>query len=158
MAKKKTRKKAKAKSVEPKQDSKPAEKPPGVKKPQDWEKAVSVAYLRAIGHTQIEAAEGAGCGVRTLRDWEKSPWWRDAMAEARGRWLQGAEAFARRGILSALVDQGEYAQMSRFVAERLIPEMKPPKRRSEHSAPGGGPVEVTARMLYYHPEQDPDPE
>jgi hypothetical protein len=123
-------------------EKEPAEKPRGIKKPQDWEKAVSVAYLRAIGHTQIEAAKGAGCGVRTLREWEQSAWWKDAMAEARGRWLQGVEAFTRRGILSALTDQNEYAQMARWAAERLIPEMKPPKRRREHTTPANAPLKV----------------
>lgn len=131
---------------------KSAENQRGVKKPQDWEKAVSVAYLRAIGHTQEEAAEGAGSSIRAIREWEKSKWWPKAWEEAKARWLQGAEAHARRGILSAFADKNEYAQMSRWVAERLIVELAPPKLRQEHTGKDGAPL---ATIVYYHPEKEP---
>ena len=111
-----------------------------VETPHDWEKVVSVAYLRATGDTQKEAAAKAGCSERTVRVWEHSPFWPKAQFEANRRWLQGVEAFARRGIMSALVDNGEYAQMARWVAERTIPEMIPPKQRRELSGPDGGPI------------------
>ena len=63
-----------------------AETKRGVSRPNDWDKAISVAYLRMIGHTQEEAAKGAGVGIRTSREWERSLWWLDAATEAQWAW------------------------------------------------------------------------
>jgi hypothetical protein len=56
-------------------------------KPQDWGKAVSVAFLWLVIGTQKGAAEAAGIGERTMNRWVISPWWPDACAEAKQRWL-----------------------------------------------------------------------
>ena len=47
----------------------------GVQKPHDWDKAVSVAYLRLRNDSQADAAKSAGVGERTVRRWENSEWW-----------------------------------------------------------------------------------
>ncbi len=52
-----------------------AEKLDVVKRPQSWDKAVSVAYLRLLSWSQEGAAKAAGIGVRTLRRYEISDWW-----------------------------------------------------------------------------------
>ena len=49
-----------------------AEKSDVVKKPHDWDKAVSVAYLRLLGLSKKKAAKGAGIGERTLIRYEVS--------------------------------------------------------------------------------------
>ena len=107
-----------------------------VGRPQNWDKAVAAAYLRAIGASQEQAAESAGLSPETLGGYEHSPWWPDAQREAHGRWLLGATQLARRGILAALKDEREYAYMSRWIAERLIRELGP-LRRSEDEAEEG---------------------
>jgi hypothetical protein len=130
----------------------PAENQSRVKKPHNWDKVVSAAYLLATGDTQGDAAKKAGCSVRSLRDWMKSDFWQDAWNEAKRRWLHGAETFARRGIMSALVDKNEYAQMSRWVGERLIDELAPPTRRNEHTGKDGAPlVPLIAETEYVTP-------
>ena len=79
-----------------------AEKLNVVEKPRDWDKAVSVAYLRLIGLTQKKAASGAGIGVRTLRRYELSDWWPDACGEAVGRWMQQLAIECRTTIMAAV--------------------------------------------------------
>lgn len=44
-----------------------AEKIDGVEKPRNWDKAISVAYLRLRKTPQMDAAKEAGVGVRTIR-------------------------------------------------------------------------------------------
>lgn len=119
-----------------------AESKGGDRLPYNWDKAISVAYLRLIGASQEVAAKEAGCSERSVATWEKKSWWPDAQAEARQRWLRGGDAMARRGLLRALSDGNEYAATSRWWADRRIPELKPPKVRSEISGPDGEPVEV----------------
>ena len=97
----------------------------------NWDIAISAAYLRLLGATQEEAAEAAGCGVRTIQTWEKCDWWLEATNEARHRWLKGGDALAMKAILQALKDPGEYAHMGRYWADRRIPELKPPKQQAE---------------------------
>ncbi len=59
-----------------------ADKAQGVGKPRDWDKAISVAYLRLRDESQADAAKPAGLGERTVRRWEKSAWWLQACLEA----------------------------------------------------------------------------
>lgn len=97
--------------------------------PYDMEKAISAAYLRSTGSNQIDTAESVGISERQLRNWEHSKWWADAMYEAHKRWLGGIFGLAKRGLLSALNDRDEYAATSRWIAERLVPELAPPRQR-----------------------------
>jgi hypothetical protein len=129
-------------------------KPSGSKrnprKPRDWDKAISVAYIRMIGFpnvTQKQAATEAGTSERSVRAWEASPWWPDAQAEARQRWLRGGDAAAMSGILEGMKDPAEYAQMSRYWADRRIPELTPPRQRKEHTGPDGGPIQHVTHDL-----------
>lgn len=139
------------------------EKPAGsgqiVDKPQDWDIAVSVAYLRAIGHTQEEAAKGAGCSIRTVRSWERSPFWPQAWEEAKQRWLKGVVAMTRRGLLTALNDSSEYAQTARWAAERLFPVFYPPRQKIQNEISGrdGDPIEHTiGRVVIMHADNKRD--
>jgi DNA-binding CsgD family transcriptional regulator len=102
-----------------------------VEKPHNWEKAVSVAYLRSTGDTQEEAATSVGVSERTVRGWEASSWWPDAVAVAHQRWLQGCDQKARSALSKALSDSDHYAPTARWWADRRIPELAPPKTRSE---------------------------
>lgn len=108
-----------------------AEKNDPVKKPQDYDKALSVAYLRLLGATQETAAERAGVGIRTIRSWEYSDWWPDAIAEASRRWLQGLEAKAR-AKLEADMD----ASLALKILERRLPELAPPTQRTDLTSAG----------------------
>jgi len=121
----------------------------GARGPQNWDKVVSAAYLRLLGEPNVDAAKAVGCGERNLRVWQKKPYWKQAVEQARSRWLQGVESGAMRGITEGLSDPQEYATMSRWAAERVIPEMSPPKQRQEHSGPGGGPIQATAEVVIY---------
>ena len=109
-----------------------------VQKPHSWDKAVSASYLRLLGGTQEGVAESVGIGVRTLIRWEKCSWWPQVEAEATSRWLAGLRGKAM-GALDDLVDIREPATV-RFVAERAIPEMAPPKIRQEVTGEDGGPI------------------
>lgn len=93
-----------------------------ISSPQDWDKAVSAAYLRMIGQSQIESAEGAGVGRRTLQDWEKCSWWEAARAEARGRWLQGLVDRSRATVYRAADSDVALAER---VLERMDADFKP---------------------------------
>ena len=53
-----------------------------VRAPRDWDKAISVVYLRLRDDSQADAAKPAGIGERTVRRWEKSDWWLQACLEA----------------------------------------------------------------------------
>ena len=79
-----------------------AEKFDAVGKPQNWDKAVSVSYLRLIGLTQKKAAKAAGMGERTLRRFELSEWWPDACGEAVDRWMQQLAIECRTTIMAAV--------------------------------------------------------
>ena len=120
-----------------------------VKRPRNWDKAISVAYLRATGDSQEAAANQAGICERTVTAWEASPWWPDAVAEAHKRWLNGCDAKARRALRRALDDPLNYAQTARWWADRRIPELEPPKVRNEVTGKDGAPlVPVIAEVEY----------
>lgn len=90
-----------------------------VVKPQDWDKAISAAYFRALGASQKVAAEAAGVGERTLRAWESSSWWPEAKREAVARWHVKLTAASRRGLLKA-VRAGD-GKLALDVLERVDP-------------------------------------
>lgn len=79
-----------------------ASKPDTVAAPQNWDKAVSAAYFRALGASQEDAAKAAGIGERTLTRWEKAAWWPRAHAEAVARWHVDLGAAARKSLLDAI--------------------------------------------------------
>jgi len=121
------------------------------KGPSDREAAASVAYLRICGSTQKEAAEAVGISERTVRNWELSDWWSEIEAEASRRWLKGASAQARRALHSFAATDPATA---RFLGERLIPELAPPRLRQSLKLTGkaGGPVVVEVPPRLNHQE------
>jgi len=113
------------------------------KKPHNWDKAVSVAYLRLIGATQEQASISAKIAESTIYDWERSAWWKDAQFEANQRWLSEVDSATRHALLRNVVqatDIKERGNMARYIADRRIPEFKPPKNQTEVSGPNGGPI------------------
>lgn len=105
-----------------------------------WDKVVSAAYLRMIGHTQEEAARGVGRSQRTIQLWEAdTELWAAAREEARGRWLQATVDASRQSVLKAA---GRNADLAFRILERVDPELAPPKQKHEHSGEGGGPIAI----------------
>ncbi|MEE8551448.1 MAG: hypothetical protein V3T08_09385 [Gemmatimonadota bacterium] len=123
-----------------------ADKKQGVRKPREWDKAVSVAYLRLRTESQEDAAKEAGVGLRTVRRWEKSDWWPQACLEACSRWLQGLVYVSQQTLFSAIAtgDAKGDANLALKVVERRIPELAPPKIAHELFGKGGGAIEVTS--------------
>jgi hypothetical protein len=99
-----------------------------VGRPRNWDKCVSVAYLRILGVSQKAAARAASCGERTIRLWEVQQWWPDAQAEARQRWLSEASDAARATILKAI--RGGDTSSARWFLERVEPALSQPSLRS----------------------------
>lgn len=102
-----------------------------VTRPQNWDKAVSAAYLRLTSYSQKDAAKGAGVGERTLIRWEKSDWWPRALEEAANRWLQHLTAVSRRTLFAA-IKAGD-ADKALKILERVDPRLAPPKQQIYHS-------------------------
>ena len=120
-----------------------AEKLDIVTKPHDWDKAVSVAYLRLLGLSQKKAAKGAGIGERTLARWELSEWWPDACAEAVDRWMQQLEIECRSTIMAA-VKAGD-VQTAVKMLERIDKRLAPP--RYSHGIEHSGRIDTSVRDL-----------
>ncbi len=114
-----------------------------VEKPRDWDKAVSVSYLRLIGQTQENAAKGAGIGVRTLRRYELSDWWPEACSEAVDRWMQQLEIEARTTVMTAVKEGDVITAMK--VLERLDRRLAPP--RQLHGVAHSGEVTTFVREM-----------
>ena len=127
-----------------------------VGKAQDWDKAVSAAYLRLTGLTQKQAAKSAGIGFRTLQRWEVSPWWPDACHEASDRWLKGLVEVSQRTLYGA-IDGGD-ANLAFKVTERRIPELAPPRIAHELFGKGGGAIEITSVEHNVAEDDDEDSE
>ncbi len=110
-----------------------AEKLDVVTKPQNWDKAVSVAYLRLLGLSQKRAAKGAGIGERTLARWELSDWWPEACGEAVDRWMQQLAIECRTTIMAA-VKAGDVVTAVKML-ERIDKRLAPPRQSHgiEHS-------------------------
>lgn len=102
--------------------------------PQAWDKIVSVAYQVSLGATREDAAKVVGVDRRTIYNWERSPFWDKAMTEAHRRWCSGIVSSTKNAIAEALGDPQEYAGMARFVAERMISELRAPKQRLDVDA------------------------
>ncbi len=133
-AKKTGRKKRKATTAPAKKKRRGHKSPPrrktedietSVRKPKNWDKAVSAAYLRVLGSTQADTAKSVGVSERTVRSWEGSKWWPNAESEARNRWLKGIVDQAMAGLSDVLANRD--ANTVRWVLERRMPEFAPPK-------------------------------
>jgi hypothetical protein len=105
-----------------------------------WDKIVAYAYLRVLGHTQVEGARGVGRSKRAVQLWEAdADLWRAARDEARERWLDEVTDAARRSVLKAA---GRNADLGLKVLEKLDPAFAPPRQRFEHTGKDGGPVQT----------------
>lgn len=129
-----------------------SERVPAVKRdvvgaPHSWDKAVSYAYLRLIGQSQVEAAKGAGVGERTVVRWELSDWWPKALAEASDRWLNDVEAASRVTVLAAI--KSGNATLAWEVLQRRDPKLSP-KHIHEHSGPNGQPIPHRVEIAVVH--------
>lgn len=113
-----------------------------VDRPRDWDTAVSAAYIRVIGGTQKQAAAAAGCGERSIRDWENSDFWEAAKKEAADRWLNGVVAHSRKTLIHHFEGEEGDPNLALKLLERLDNRLLPPKVRSELSGPDGGPIET----------------
>lgn len=123
------------------------------KKPKQWDKMVSAAYLRILGRTQKETAESVGRSERTIRDWESldKDRWNEARREAESRWLQDATDASRRSVLRGVERNPDMG--FRFL-ERVDPALAPPKQKLEHSGEDGGPIEVAVTHRVIDPSED----
>ena len=101
----------------------------GKKRPPQWDKMVSAAYLRILGATQAVAAASVGRSERTLWGWEnKTPeLWREAEAEAESRWLVDLKRASMETVLEN-VRKGN-AVIGQWALERLVPALAPAKQR-----------------------------
>ena len=114
-----------------------------VDRPREWDKAVSVSYLRLIGLTQARAATAAGIGERTLRRYELSDWWPEACREAVSRWMQQLEIECRTTVMTA-VKEGDVATAWK-VLERIDARLAPP--RQGHDINHSGEVRTNVRAM-----------
>jgi len=114
-----------------------------VTKPHNWDKAVSVAYLRLLGLSQKKAARGAGIGERTLARWELSEWWPEACREAVDRWMQQLEIEARTTVMAAIKEGDVVTAMK--VLERIDKRLAPP--RQSHDISHSGDITATVRAM-----------
>ena len=125
-----------------------------VRRPVNWDKVISVAYLRLLGASQSVAAEQAGASERSVRSWEACSWWKDALVEARQRWLRGGDAAAMRGLLKALSSETEYATTSRWWADRRIPELAPPNQKVDATISGPDGAPLVAEIVFVNSDGD----
>lgn len=91
--------------------------------PLEWDKAVSCAYLRMMGNGQKKTAAAAGVGERTLARWEGCPWWEQARAEARARWMNDVVDASRYTLLTS-IQKGD-VERAVLVLERMDPSFRP---------------------------------
>lgn len=119
-----------------------------------WDKVVSAAYLRIIGHTQKQTAKGVGRAVRTIQLWESNAeLWAAAREEARERWLQATIDASRQSVLRAA---GRNADLGLKILERVDPELAP-RQRHEHTGKDGGPVKSeSSQVVFYIPNNERD--
>lgn len=97
-----------------------------VEAPQDWDKAVSAAYLWVLDHPVKQVASSVGIDPVTFWAWRNSPWWPLAIQEATQRWLHGLQGKAMDGLKASVSRDGHLALK---VLERRIPELAPPKQQ-----------------------------
>jgi hypothetical protein len=93
------------------------------RKPANWDKRVSAAYLRMLGATQAEAARAVGCSERTIRRWEMDGTWSRAQQEARDRWMVNMDGQSRAALLKGV--RSSDLQTARWFLERTDPRLIP---------------------------------
>lgn len=113
-----------------------------VGRPRSHDNAVSVAYLRIMGRSQVYAAEAVGVSTDAIQRWEASSWWPEILAEASSRWLAGLEAKARTTLLSGLDPT-----LSLKVLERRMPELAPATTRTDVTTDGKPLDSLTIRYV-----------
>jgi hypothetical protein len=96
------------------------------------------------GHTQEEAAAAVSVGRRSLQRWEGSPWWSEAVAVARERWMHGTACKVRLALWKLLDAEQPDPRVVMWAAERLWAEFAAPATRLELTGTGGGPVALAA--------------
>jgi hypothetical protein len=112
--------------------------------PRDRETAISVAYLRLLGHTQEDATKATGVSEKTIQRWESCTWWPEVQAEASRRWLSGLESRARQTLFDNLD-----GPLSLKVLERRLPELAPPVTQpQDHTGT------ITLRVVWDTPDAD----
>ena len=107
-----------------------AGKDAAAKRPPQWDKRLSAAYLRILGASQADTAKAEGVCERTIWGWEHDPTWPKAEAEAATRWLNDTTAASRKTILES-IRQGDVTS-ARWVLERTVPELMPPAQQENH--------------------------
>ena len=95
-----------------------------VGRPKNWHKAVQAAGYRVAGATEEEAAKRAQVSVRTLQRWRKCSWWESAINEAMGEYLTGLRERVMGTVMTKTADD---PRLALSIAERMIPELAPPK-------------------------------
>ena len=122
-----------------------------VKKPQRPEKVEAAAWYCVLGQSTFSAAKLAGIADNTLRNWMISDWWPEAIEEARQRIPEVLRGKALGGLIRGLDDADEYAVMARWVAERVIPSLRPPTQRRDHTTDGkplpAGSIVISKEIL-----------
>lgn len=121
------------------------------KRPANWDKALSAAYLRLLGATQIDAAMHVGVSDRSIRAWEGSKWWPMAVAEARERWLKGGDSECMKKLVADMAGGKDGAITARWWAERRIPEFAPPKQRVGFVGDDGQPLATEISIKFVDP-------
>lgn len=124
-----------------------------VSAPQDWDKAVSVAYLRILEFPKKTVARLVEVDQATIWVWEQSAWWPDAEREAMSRWLRGVRAKAMKSLKRNLLADGNLALK---VLERLMPEMGPPVQRHHVTGLFGAIQQMTPEELKQLEAMDDD--
>jgi len=124
-----------------------------VARPSSYDKAISVAYLRLLGATQLEAAKAAGLSTATIQRYEICSWWPDILAEAGRRWLAGVTCGTRRGLEKLIEDVD--GQTVRWSAERLIPEFAPPTVKTDVTS-GGEKLPARVEVVLVRPKVPDD--
>lgn len=127
-----------------------------VQRPHDWDKCVSVAYLRILGYSQEDSAKGVGVGVRSVIRWEQCSWWRDAKEEAADRWMNDLTAAARRNLLESVKSGGTRPETMLDILERVDDRLLPAKQRHELSGPDGAPIPTEVRVSFVDTDADDD--
>jgi hypothetical protein len=121
--------------------------------PHDWDKAVSVAYLRLQGASQEAAGNAGGVTRDTVGRWESCSWWPDALAEASRRWLSGLAVNVRNSLVKLTDSKAPEPATVRFAAERIIPGLEPPTNRTDVTS-GGQPLPDSLTIRYIDPRED----
>lgn len=82
--------------------------------PRDWEAVQVVCRYLMIGYSTEQAASMAGVNKSTVLQWQKQPWWHDAMKESTSKEFQVMAAKALGNIAKSL-DDGDVSTSKWFL-------------------------------------------